>query len=147
VVPQLPAPTDPTATMRDRLMQHRSGPTCNACHALMDPLGFGLESFDAVGQYRMLENGHPIDTTGNLDAATFDGLEQMGTVLRNAPVSGPCFVSKVYMNAQSRDAVQADAAILDKLASDFAAGGNKADQLLLNLVSSEPFRFVEPSQP
>ena len=51
------------------------------------------------------------------------------------------------MNAQSRDAVQADAAILDKLASDFAASGNKADQLLLNLVSSDPFRFVEASQP
>ncbi|HXK17173.1 MAG TPA: DUF1592 domain-containing protein, partial [Polyangiaceae bacterium] len=55
VIPQLPTPTDPTATMRERLMQHRSGPTCNACHALMDPLGFGLESFDAVGQYRTME--------------------------------------------------------------------------------------------
>jgi len=147
VIPQLPTPTDPTATMRDRLSQHRSGPTCNACHALMDPLGFGLENFDAVGQYRTMEKGHPIDATGDLDGATFDGLSQMGTVLRNAAVSGPCFVSKVYMNAQSRDAVQADAAILDKLATDFAASGNKADQLLLNLVSSEPFRFVEASQP
>ena len=147
VIPQLPTPTDPTATMRDRLSQHRSGPTCNACHALMDPLGFGLESFDAVGQFRTMEKGHPIDATGDLDGATFDGLSQMGTVLRNAAVSGPCFVSKVYMNAQSRDAVQADAAILNKLASDFAASGNKADQLLLNLVSSDPFRFVEASQP
>jgi len=68
-------------------------------------------------------------------------------VLRNAAVSGPCFVSKVYMNAQSRDAGQADAAILDTLASGFAASGNKADQLLLSLVSSDPFRFVEPNKP
>ncbi|HEY2901640.1 MAG TPA: DUF1592 domain-containing protein [Polyangia bacterium] len=147
VVPVLPPPTDPTETMRNRLSQHRTAASCNACHSLIDPLGFGLESFDAVGKYRTLENGHPVDATGNLDGATFDGLAQMGTVLRNAAVSGPCFVSKVYMNAQSRDAVERDAAILDKLATDFAAGGNKADQLLLSLVSSEPFRFVEPTKP
>jgi len=147
VIPQLPPPTDPTATMRTRLTAHRAGPTCAPCHGLMDPLGFGLENFDAIGKYRTLENGHPVDATGNLAGATFDGLAQMGTVLRNAAVSGPCFVSKVYMNAQSRDAGQADAAILDTLASGFAASGNKADQLLLSLVSSDPFRFVEPNKP
>ena len=147
VVPNLPPPTDPTETMRVRLTAHRAAPTCAPCHALMDPLGFGMENFDAIGKYRTLENTHTIDATGNLDAATFDGLEQMGTVLRNAAVSGPCFVSKVYMNAQSREAVQADAAILDTLASGFAASGNKADQLLLSLVSSDAFRFVEPNKP
>jgi hypothetical protein len=147
VVPVLPPPTDPTETMRNRLSEHRVAASCAACHSLIDPLGFGLENFDAVGKYRTLENGHPVDATGNLDGATFDGLAQMGTVLRNAAVSGPCFVSKVYMNAQSRDAVERDATILDKLATDFAAGGNKADQLLLSLVSSEPFRFVEPTKP
>lgn len=61
--------------------------------------------------------------------------------------SGPCFVGKLYMNAQGRQAGDRDAAILDKLASDFAASGYKADQLLLNLVGSEPFRFVEPTKP
>ena len=147
VVPVLPPPTDPSETMRQRLSQHRVNPSCSTCHSLVDPLGFGLENFDAVGKYRTLENGHPVDATGNLDGATFDGLAQMGTVLRNAAISGPCFVSKVYMNAQSRDAVQADAAILDTLASGFAASGNKADQLLLTLVSSDPFRFVEPNKP
>jgi hypothetical protein len=147
VVPVLPPPTDPTETMRARLTAHRAAPTCAACHSLMDPLGFGMENFDAIGSYRTLENGHPIDATGNLDAAMFDGLTQEGTVIRNAAVSGPCFVSKVYMNAQSRAAVQADAAILDTLASGFAASGNKADQLLLSLVSTDAFRFVEPNKP
>jgi hypothetical protein len=126
---------------------HRAAASCAACHALTDPLGFGLENFDAVGKYRTLENGHPVDATGDLNGAKFDGLAQMGTVLRNAAVSGPCFVSKLYMNAQSRAAVERDATILDKLATDFAASGNKADQLLLSLVSSEPFRFVEPTKP
>jgi hypothetical protein len=147
VVPQLPPTTDATETMRNRLSVHRAAASCAACHALTDPLGFGLENFDAVGKYRTLENGHPVDATGDLNGAKFDGLAQMGTVLRNAAVSGPCFVSKLYMNAQSRDAVERDATILDKLATDFAASGNKADQLLLSLVSSEPFRFVEPTKP
>ena len=147
VVPQLPPTTDATETMRNRLSVHRAAASCAACHALTDPLGFGLENFDAVGKYRTLENGHPVDATGDLNGAKFDGLAQMGTVLRNAAVSGPCLVSKLYMHAQSRDAVDRDATILDKLATDFAASGNKADQLLLSLVSSEPFRFVEPTQP
>ena len=146
-VAQLPPTTDATQTMRNRLSVHRAAASCAACHALTDPLGFGLENFDAVGKYRTLENGHPVDATGDLNGAKFDGLAQMGTVLRNAPVSGPCLVSKLYMNAQSRDAVEGDATILDKLATDFAASGNKADQLLLSLVSSEPFRFVEPTKP
>ncbi len=147
VVPNLPPPTDPTATMRQRLGEHRASPVCASCHAFIDPLGFGLESFDAVGKYRTLENGHPVDATGDLDGAKFDGLAQMGTVLRHAAITGPCFVSKVYINAQSRLAGDRDATIMNKLAADFAASGNKADQLLMNLVSSEAFRFVEPTKP
>jgi hypothetical protein len=147
VVPMLPPPTDPSDTMRQRLSQHRVNVSCSSCHSLIDPLGFGLENFDAVGKYRSLENGKPVDATGELDGEKFDGLAQMGTALRHAAVTGPCFVSKLYMNAQSRMAGERDAAILDKLAADFAASGNKADQLITNLVSSEPFRFVQPTKP
>ncbi|MEA2700135.1 MAG: hypothetical protein QOI66_4406 [Myxococcales bacterium] len=147
VVPVLPPPTDPSETMRQRLSQHRVNPSCASCHSLIDPLGFGLENFDGVGKYRSLENGKPVDATGDLDGAQFDGLAQMGAVLRHAAITGPCFVSKLYMNAQNRLAGARDAAILDKLAADFAASGNKADQLITNLVSAEPFRFVEPTKP
>jgi hypothetical protein len=147
VVPVLPPPTDPSETMRQRLSQHRVNPSCASCHSLIDPLGFGLENFDGVGKYRSLENGKPVDATGDLDGAQFDGLAQMGAVLRHAAITGPCFVSKLYMNAQNRLAGARDAAILDKLAADFAASGYKADQLITNLVSAEPFRFVEPTKP
>lgn len=147
VVPMLPPPTDPSDTMRKRLSQHVVSPSCASCHSLIDPLGFGLENFDAVGKYRSLENGKPVDATGQLDGVPFDGLAQMGEALRHAPVTGPCFVSKLYMNAQSRAAGGRDATALEKLAADFAASGNKVDQLLLNLVASEAFRFVEPSKP
>jgi hypothetical protein len=147
VVPVLPPPTDPSETMRQRLSQHRVNPSCSTCHSLVDPLGFGLENFDGVGKYRSLENGKAVDASGELDGAKFDGLAQMGAVLRRAAITGPCFVSKLYMNAQSRVAGARDAAILDKLAADFAASGNKAEQLITNLVSSDPFRFVEPTKP
>ena len=52
--------------LREQLERHRSDPACSSCHALMDPLGFGLENFDAVGRWRESENGHRIDTSGTL---------------------------------------------------------------------------------
>ena len=55
-------------TKRQRLEMHRSEPACAGCHALMDPLGFPLENFDAIGKYRTTDNGLPVDPT-----STFDG--------------------------------------------------------------------------
>ncbi len=70
----------------------------------------------------------------------------MGTALRNAAVIGPCFVSKLYTNAQGRAPGERDTAVLNKLAADFAASGHHADELLLDLMASEAFRFVEPGK-
>ena len=53
-------------TLRERLEQHRAGAICASCHKLMDPIGFALESFDAVGKYRLFdENYEPIDNSGD----------------------------------------------------------------------------------
>jgi hypothetical protein len=146
-VPPLPPTTDPNATMRQRLTAHRANAVCAVCHRLTDPIGFGLENFDAVGTYRTTENGQPVDATGNLDGVPFTNLAEMGTVLRQSPVAGPCLVSKVYMNALGRAAAEWDGTTLDDLATQFAAGGNRVDQLLLKLVGSDAFRFVQPRQP
>lgn len=74
-VPALEAKTGDNAgntdvpSMREQLEAHRDNPACQGCHRLMDPIGFALESFDAVGQFRTVENGKPIDPTGQM----FDG--------------------------------------------------------------------------
>jgi hypothetical protein len=143
-VPPLPAMADATATLRQRLSAHRAAATCASCHALMDPLGFGMESFDGAGRYRTLDNGQAIDATGTLGGAAFNDLASLGAVLRAAAVAGPCVVAKLYANAVGRTPTDVDAAALDELAASFAASGHRADQLLVALVSSDAFRFVAP---
>jgi len=76
-VPELP-PRDADAagnaiqpSMRELMEEHRTNPACQGCHRLMDPIGFALESFDAIGRYRELDNGAVIDPTGNM----YDGFE------------------------------------------------------------------------
>jgi hypothetical protein len=145
-VPPLPDMAAPNATMRQRMTAHRANPSCSSCHALMDPIGFGMENFDSVGQYRTQDNGSPIDATGTLaDGAAFDGLASLGSTLRNEPIAGPCFVSKVYANALGRIALDLDGAALSALADSFAKSGNHADELLLDVITSDSFRFVAPS--
>ena len=61
-------------TVRERLAQHRRNPVCASCHAPMDPLGFALENFDAVGEWRTHDAGYPVDASGVLaDGTSFDG--------------------------------------------------------------------------
>ncbi|HXI58600.1 MAG TPA: DUF1592 domain-containing protein [Polyangia bacterium] len=147
VMAQLPPPRNPNDQIRQILADHRTNPSCAACHAQMDPVGLGMENFDGVGRYRTMDKGKPIDATGTLDGVPFDGLAQLGAALHNAAVAGPCLVSKLYTNALGRAPGERDGTVLTKLASSFATGGNHFDQLLLDLVASEGFRFVEPSAP
>lgn len=146
-VPPLPTMLDTSATMRERMTAHRTNASCASCHSIMDPIGFGLEHFDSAALFRDTDNGKAIDTTGQLtDGAQFDGLAQLGAALRNEPIAGACFVSKVYQNALGRPAISLDGAAVNALAAQFSAGKNQADQLLLNVVSSEAFRFVAPNK-
>jgi hypothetical protein len=143
-VPPLPAMAPPGSTVRQILTTHRTQAQCAACHALMDPIGYGMENFDTTGQYRTADNGQPIDASGNLDGMTFSTLAQLGTAMRKNAAVGPCVVSKVYENALGREPVALDAPALDDLIAKFAAAGNRVDQLLVDLTANDGFRFVAP---
>jgi hypothetical protein len=145
-VPPLPAMGDATSTLRQKLEMHRSAASCSVCHALMDPIGFGMETFDGAGQYRTKDNGQPIDATGTLDGASFDGLAQLGAAIHADAVTAPCLVSKLYTFAEGRTLSTHDASALDALAATFAKAGNRVSGVLLELVTSDAFRFVTPDQ-
>jgi hypothetical protein len=145
-VPPLPAMAPPGSTVRQILTTHRTQAQCAACHALMDPIGFGMENFDTTGQYRTADNGQPIDASGSLDGMTFSTLGQLGTALRKNAAVGPCVVSKIYENALGRLPVALDGPALDQLIAKFAAAGNRIDQLFVDLVANDGFRFVAPKQ-
>jgi hypothetical protein len=116
---------------------------------MMDPIGFGMEDFDSVGLHRTMEGTSPVDATGTLegsglDGSAFNGLAELGAALRRQPVVTPCLVSKLYSEALGRRALQLDGPSIDQLAVSFSEGQNRLDQLLITLVTSESFRFVEP---
>src|SRR5690606_25362532 len=68
--------------LRERLELHRSDPACAGCHRRMDPLGFSLENFNAIGAWREEQNGQPLDTVGSLpDGATLEGPVELKNLL------------------------------------------------------------------
>ncbi|HXI60577.1 MAG TPA: DUF1588 domain-containing protein, partial [Polyangia bacterium] len=133
----------PNATVKATLEAHRQNPACASCHALMDPIGLALENFDSVGAYRTTANNVPIDATGALDGVPFKDEASLATALRNHPDAVPCFVSKLYEQAQGRTPLAVDNPVLADLGKKFVTSGHRADQLLLDIVSSDAYRFVE----
>jgi hypothetical protein len=96
-----------------------------------------------------MDNGKPVDATGELkgdglDGSTFNGLAELGAALRRQPILGPCLVSRFYAEAQGRSLSELDRPTLNDLTASFAASQHHVDQLLLSLVTSDAFRFVEP---
>ena len=77
-------PTGIATTNRQLLAQHSADPSCAGCHQYMDPIGFGMENFDSIGQYRTTDNGLPVDASGELIEA--------GDV--SGPFSGPIELSE-----------------------------------------------------
>jgi hypothetical protein len=145
-VPPLPPELDPTLTFRQVLTMHRTEARCAACHGVMDPIGFGMEAFDTTAKYRTTDHGQPVDTSGDIDGMKFKNLAELGAAIEKEAVLGPCLVSKIYASALGRKANAIDGTALDRLAINFATGGNRLDQMLVDLVTSDSFRFVQPSQ-
>jgi hypothetical protein len=133
----------PNSSVKAVLEEHRKNPACASCHAMMDPIGLGLENFDSVGTYRTTDNNVPIDASGELDGVPFKDEATLATALRNHPDALTCFVSKVYEQAQGRSSLPIEEAVLTNLGKQFAASGHRADQLLLDIISSDAYRFVE----
>ena len=75
-----------TLTMREAMVRHRATPACAGCHARMDPIGFAMENFDAVGKWRESDAGDPIDTSGVLpDGTSIEGLAGLKQALLAKP--------------------------------------------------------------
>ncbi len=139
VLDMLPAGSSVKATLE----AHRQNAACAACHALMDPVGLGLENFDSVGAYRTTANNVAIDATGVLDGVPFQDEASLAKVLRNHPQAAACFVGKLYEQAQGREPLPVDGPVVASLSKQFETSGHRADQLLLDIASNDAYRFVE----
>ncbi|KAB2896666.1 MAG: DUF1592 domain-containing protein [Kofleriaceae bacterium] len=135
-------PDDMTATgsIRDRLEQHKANPVCASCHSVMDPLGFGLDNFDAIGRYRTEDAGFAIDASGTFgDAARFDGPTEMVALLAAEPQVYRCLVEKLYTyTGRSPYRIEATEHI-DLVTKRFIDNGYLLEELLVDIVTSDFF--------
>ena len=139
VVTTLPVDS-PNRTGRQKLAQLTSGPPCADCHVQFDPLGFALEHFDSIGQYRTTEDGLAIDATGALDGVSFDGEPELSAALRQNPRALACMMSSFYRDANGRADSTADSAQVDALGRTLASKDYVWRDLVAEFVASNAFR-------
>jgi Protein of unknown function (DUF1592)/Protein of unknown function (DUF1588)/Protein of unknown function (DUF1587)/Protein of unknown function (DUF1595)/Protein of unknown function (DUF1585) len=142
-VPTLPA-ARPGLGERERLAEHRTNPACGGCHSMLEPLGFGLSRFDAIGAYRERDGaGLPIDATGVIDGlpdATFDGALELVQRLRREPRVGACVSTHLVRFALGRVETESDTCTIGRLGDVLQKGGDFR-ALVRALVGSESFRY------
>ncbi len=139
-------------TQRQALELHRQDPVCNSCHELMDPIGFGLENYDAIGAYRSMDAGAPIDAVGELPTGeTFSGAKELASLIGNSPELARCAATKLYTYALGRgpvtDAQHLDGPTLTGIVDGFVQSGYSWSDLVLRIVTSPTFlnRRGEPA--
>lgn len=137
--------------VRERLEQHRTNEPCHSCHQIMDPLGFSLENFDAVGAWRIHDGNYPVDPSGQL----YDGTKVNGPVsLRQALLSRSDmfvrnFTEKLLTYALGRGVEYYDMPVVRSIDREAARNNNRFSSLILGIVKSIPFqmRRAEESDP
>ena len=131
-----------TGTLRERLAAHRAKPECASCHDYLDPIGLGLENYDAIGAYRTTDAGQPIDASGQFpDGRSFDGAEAMAALVKADPNTPHCLAERMLTYAIGRGLDDGDDAHLDAIVDVFQTGGRSLERLIVAIVQSEPFRL------
>jgi hypothetical protein len=132
-----------TLPVRERLAQHRANAACASCHAFMDPIGFALENFDAVGRWRTTEEGQPVDAAGGLpDGSQFFGVRGLEEALLNRPdVFVGTLAEKLLTYALGRGVEPYDGPAVRQVVQAARAGGYRVSALILAIVNSTPFQM------
>jgi hypothetical protein len=144
-VPKLPEThgVEQTVSMRERMAQHRADPVCAGCHKLMDPAGFSMENYDAIGRWRTQETGHVIDASGGLpDGSAFVGVEGLQNALMSRPEAFVgTMTEKLMTYSLGRGVTYADAPAIRKILSQSRESGYRFSSLVLGIVNSTPFQM------
>ena len=136
--------TEVTGSLRQRMEQHRSNPVCATCHSLIDPPGFALESFDAVGKFRTVDGGTPIDASGVLvDGTTFDGPGSFRTALLTAQKDAflTTLTEKLVTYAVGRGVEYYDMPAVRRILREAEADDYHWSTFILAIVKSTPFQM------
>ena len=132
------------ATLRERMSAHRANPACASCHNIIDPTGFALENFDAVGRWRVVdESFNTIDASGVLpDGTPFEGVADMIAALVRRPERFVTTVTeKLLTYALGRGVEHYDMPAVRRIVSDAAEDDFRFQTIVVNIVNSYPFRY------
>jgi hypothetical protein len=139
----IPLPEDlhPMLTTRERVMLQTKGDNCQACHGLINPLGFTLEHFDAVGRFRDTDHGKPVDATGTYltragDQVTFKGARDLAEFLAKTGEVQAAFADRLFHHLAQQPVQAYGPGALEKLRSAFAASGFNIRNLAVEIAAT-----------
>jgi hypothetical protein len=132
-----------TMSMRQQLEKHRANAVCAGCHARMDPLGFGLENYDAIGRWRTTEGKFPIDASGVLpNGKSFTGAAELKEILKaDSGTFVRALSEKMLTYALGRGLEAYDRPAVEKIVKDVENNGFRFSQLIRSTVGSLPFQM------
>lgn len=134
---------DATLSVRERLNEHRANPACASCHNLMDPIGFSLEGYDAVGRFRPFQEGRKIDMSGGLPSGqTCNSVADLEDGLMDRPeIFVATFTEKLMTYALGRGLTYRDRSAVRQIVSNAGESNFQLSQIVLGIVNSKPFRM------
>jgi Protein of unknown function (DUF1592)/Protein of unknown function (DUF1588)/Protein of unknown function (DUF1587)/Protein of unknown function (DUF1585)/Protein of unknown function (DUF1595)/Cytochrome C oxidase, cbb3-type, subunit III len=143
VPPLVEAGLGTATSMRERLEQHRANPSCSVCHNQMDPIGFGLENYDASGAYRTKDGNFDIDNSGTLpDGRSFKGAKALKQTLRGqSDAFATNFTEKLMTYALGRGLERPDRRVVGEITSGAAADSYKFSSFVFGIITSSPFQM------
>lgn len=143
-VPELKADAQSasTASLRQRMEEHRANPICASCHEHMDGIGFAFENFNAIGQYRWKDGNFDIDPSGTMpDGTSFRGIVQLKAMLRQkSDMFSRCLTKKMMTYALGRGVEYYDQRSVDKIIAALKKNDYKFSTLVVEIAKSDPFR-------
>jgi hypothetical protein len=130
------------ATIRKLMEEHRKNPMCAACHAKMDPIGFGFENFDAVGRWRTKDGSFDVDTTGTLPSGqSFKGATDLKKILlKDQPAFARALAEKLLTYGLGRGVESSDKCSIDAIVKKAGENDYRFESLLIAVIDSDPFR-------
>ena len=133
-------------TARERLTAHQENPACAGCHALTDPIGLGMENYDAVGNFRTHENNALIDASGKFEGKPYVGLLGLTKLLHDSPAIPRCLVQRAYEYGVGRKATVPEQKWLGYADDRFAADNYGIRPLMTRIALSKPFGTASPEE-
>jgi hypothetical protein len=130
------------ASLRQQMEKHRANAVCASCHSKMDPLGFGLENFDAIGKWRSKDGKFPVDASGTLpDGRTFNGPSELRrALLAQMPDFAQNVGQKMLIYALGRGLSRYDKSVVREITGKLAASGYPFQSIIFEIADSLPFQ-------